>query len=261
MKNVLLTVAYDGSGFSGWQIQEKKDLRTVQGELEKALLRLTGQPVRVLASGRTDAGVHALAQPVQFSDGSTIPVEAFVPALNSTLPQDVRVMGARQVPQEFHVIRDAVAKTYLYRIRLSEEPDPFSRNFCWRFPYAVDLQLVKESAALLEGTHDFRAFCASGSSARNFVRTIYSLTLEPVDRMLDIRVRGSGFLYNMVRIIVGTLMAAGQGRLEPERITEALETGRRELLGPTAPPRGLYLQQVEYPERRLNPAGIGRNDC
>ncbi len=252
MKNVLLTVAYDGSGFSGWQIQEKKDQRTVQGELEKALMRLTGQTVRVLASGRTDAGVHALAQPVQFSDGSTIPVEAFVPALNSTRPQDVRVMGARQVPEEFHVIRDAVAKTYLYRIRLSADPDPFTRNFCWQYPYPVNFRALEESATLLEGTHDFRAFCASGSSARNFVRTIYRLSLEPADRMLEIRVRGNGFLYNMVRIIVGTLMAAGQGRLDPERITEALETGRRDLLGPTAPPRGLYLQGVEYPEQCLN---------
>lgn len=252
---ILLVLAYDGTGYGGWQRQPNAVRPTLQAVLEEALGELTGEEIRVQASGRTDTGVHAWCQPVQFETRCPIPPDRYGAALGGLLPRDVAVRASRAVEPGFHVIRDVTAKTYRYHLRAGGPPDPFLSRYCWEHRHPLDTARMRDAAGLLEGTHDFRAFCASGSSARSFVRTIHSIRISEETDPVAIEVTGNGFLYNMVRILVGTLVDHQAGRCSPEEIRRALATGERALLGPTAPPQGLFLWDVSYRDGPVLPGG------
>ena len=242
--NVKLTLEYDGTDFCGWQVQP--GLRTVQGAVEDALLRLTGEKVRIHGAGRTDAGVHAMAQVASFSVKTAIPPERLRFALNPLLPDDVRVVFSEVVPEDFHARFSAQAKTYGYRLLFKDEPSPLYRNRAWRVGTKLNLSAVEAGLKLTEGTHDFKAFCAAGSSVASTERTLYKASLSCVENMGIVTLYGNGFLYNMVRIIVGAVVAMGQNKLSSDAILTALLTGERSLLAATAPAHGLYLLEVHY---------------
>lgn len=243
MRNLKLTLAYDGTGFSGWQVQPGQ--RTIQGEIEAALAKIEGDPVKVHGSGRTDAGVHALGQTASFLLRNPIPAHNLRRALNHSLPPAIRVLAVEEVPQSFHARHSATAKTYEYRIFRGEVCPPFERRYVYHLPYPLNEEAMIGAAPRFEGTLDFRSLATrDGEDKESTVRTIYSSRLQRDGERLVYRVRGSGFLYNMVRNIVGTLIETGRGNLPP--IEEILAARDRSAAGPTAPPQGLFLVDVEY---------------
>ena len=276
-RTVRLTVAYDGTDFFGWQVQP--GTRTVQGALQEAIEQLTGERRTVVAAGRTDAGVHALGQTCHFRTHTPTPADRLGPALRPHLPPDVTAFAGRDVPPGFHSTRDAAGKTYRYVILNSREPDPLARRFAWRVrPDAkgvgLDVDAMRTAAAHIEGTHDFACFQSAGSPRPDTVRTVRRLTLtrapgwpawSPVSGdepdgnaggpFLSIEVTGDGFLYNMVRAIAGTLAEVGQGKRPPGDLKTLIDSRDRTRAGPTAPPQGLYLVRVDYPDHVLGPSG------
>lgn len=243
MRNLKLTLAYDGTGFSGWQVQPSR--RTIQGELEAALMEIEGSAVKAHGSGRTDAGVHALGQTASFRLANPIPCVNLRRALNHTLPPAIRALEVEEVPEDFHARHSAVAKTYEYRIHRGEVCPPFDRRYVYHLPYPLDEETMIRAAPRFEGTRDFRSLATrDGEEKESTVRTVFSSVLRRDDDRLIYRVRGSGFLYNMVRNIVGTLIETGRGNLPP--VDEILAAGDRSAAGPTAPPQGLFLESVEY---------------
>ncbi|MGX6979190.1 tRNA pseudouridine(38-40) synthase TruA [Vagococcus elongatus] len=242
-------IAYDGTNYSGFQTQENG--HTVQAELEQTLKKLnSSQRVLIHASGRTDAGVHAWGQVIHFDLPQERELEKLRHALDTQTPADIAVRSVEKVADDFHARYDAVEKTYHYRLDISRPRVPFKRYYAAFYPYTgvLDVELMRRSMADLVGTHDFTAFCAAGSSVENRVRTIVEagLTLDEDNQELLFVFRGTGFLYKMVRILVGTLMKVGQGRLPVDTIEKALETGDKKFVGPTAHPEGLYLMEVKY---------------
>lgn len=242
--NVKLTLEYDGTDFCGWQVQPGQ--RTVQGEVEDALLRLTGKRLRIHGAGRTDAGVHAIAQVASVSVDTTIPIERLRFALNPLLPEDVKVVTSEAVPEDFHARFSARGKTYKYYLLFNDKPSPLNRNRAWRVGTKLNLDAVQAGIKLVEGTHDFKAFSATGSSVTSTERTLYKASLSCVENIGVVTLYGNGFLYNMVRIIVGAVVAVGQDKLSVDAILTALSTGERSLLSATAPAHGLYLFEVHY---------------
>jgi tRNA pseudouridine38-40 synthase len=252
-RNVLVTVEYDGSAFYGWQIQPGK--RTVQGVLEQAFSRVCGEEIRLHGASRTDAGVHALGQTASFTGNFGIPADR-IPAARGGLPGDVRVIAATDAPEGFHARFNARGKTYLYKITASREPDIFLRNYRYLLNESPDKGKMEAAAARLVGTYDFSAFrTMGGAGATDAVRTITGIAIEqrvvsdtkgaPTCETL-VRVTGGGFMYNMVRIIVGTLVEAGLGVRTPESVTNAVASRDRADAGHTAPAAGLYLERVYY---------------
>jgi tRNA pseudouridine38-40 synthase len=292
-----LTIAYDGTAYAGWQVQRNEP--TVQGALEAAIAQVTGQAVRVLASGRTDAGVHALGQVVGLRTESALPPEVLLRAINAVLPHDIAVLDAAEAPEGFHPIRDAVRKRYRYVIHDGPVRDVFQRRYVWHYGRGrLDAEAMQRAAAPLVGRHDFRSFESSGAERQSSVRTIFELRVqrgragghvgcvqrtddagvnsgcrgafhapyEPMDgqgragepdflphaereeyeEYIVIEVEADGFLYNMVRTIVGTLVQVGCGRQPESWPGEVLRAGDRRVAGPTAPPQGLFLVKVEY---------------
>ncbi len=243
-----LLLGYDGTSFSGWQ-RQKKGERTVQGELERAAENVFGSPVRVTASGRTDAGVHALGQVATFDAESTFPPEKICILLNAVLPPDIRVYKSCTVPDTFDCTRSAKRKTYRYNFYTAETEIPVLNRYAVKILGVPCLDLMRSAADMVVGKHDFKAFCAAGSSAKTTERTIYSIEIaaetEKLYTMYGITVTGNGFLYNMVRILAGELIAIGLGR-ESGNLEAALRTGERSLLSRTMPPRGLMLIDVDY---------------
>ena len=242
--NVKLTLEYDGTDFCGWQVQP--GLRTVQGAVEEALLLLTGQKVRIHGAGRTDGGVHAMAQVASFKVDSPIPPERLRLALNPLLPDDVKVVTSEAVPEDFHARFSARGKTYKYHLLFHDKPSPLYRNRAWRVGTKLNLDAVQAGLKLVEGTHDFKAFSATGSSITSTERTLYRANLSCVENIGVVTLYGNGFLYNMVRIIVGAVVAMGQDKLSADAILTAFSTGERSLLSATAPAHGLYLCEVHY---------------
>jgi tRNA pseudouridine38-40 synthase len=252
-RNIKLVLSYDGSPFNGWQIQP--DRPTIQGALSDAILRITGERVLPQGSGRTDAGVHALAQVASFQSTSTIPLENFVKALNSILPESVRALTMEEASAEFHARHRAKAKTYEYRIYLGNICPPFLAKYAYHHPYPLDEGAMKEAAELVVGEHDFTSFAAvdpdrtqslvEGPRPDN-VRTIFSSRWERRGEELLYTVRGSGFLHHMVRNLVGTFLIVGKGSLTPDDIPRILEAKNRSAASATAPARGLYLVGVDY---------------
>jgi tRNA pseudouridine38-40 synthase len=244
MRNIKLLLSYDGTDFSGWQRQA--DRRTVQQELEEALGLLTGEASTTTASGRTDAGVHALGQVVNFLTDWTHPPPVFVKGLNAYLPRDVRVLGASEVPQSFHATLDAKSKLYRYVIDNHRIADPFERRYSYHMGKPLDVPLMHEAAQSLQGRHDFRSFETHWPNRTSSVRTIHHIAVKPVEAFVWIEVEADGFLYNMVRAIAGTLVLVGVKHWPPERVAQALTAEDRQAAGPTAPPQGLFLVRVRY---------------
>lgn len=277
MRTILLTIAYDGTDYYGWQIQP--DLPTVQGEIEKALHRVTGKEIHINGTGRTDRGVHAYGQCATFRIGDGIPTERIAYALNNSLPGGIRIVRAEEKPEGFHARFDAKGKTYRYRLLLTdrERKDAaaltaggvqqsgrqvlFLRNYVYQVKQPLDLAAMRKAAAAMEGTHDFACFQAAGGEERETtVRTVYRVELterfleegffpeEEGAHVLDIDVTGDGFLYNMVRIMAGTLVDVGSGRIGAADVPAIIESADREKAGHTAPPQGLYLMRVYFEE-------------
>ncbi len=242
----MLTVAYDGSGYHGFAFQENTE--TIEGELKKAVDGLTGEDVEIIGASRTDAGVHAYGNVVVFNTESTIPAESFAPALNNRLPDDIRIMASREVPEGFHPRKCLSEKTYEYRILNVKTMVPTKRLYFCHNSYPLDEMRMNEAARYLVGEHDFSSFCAAGSQALSHVRRIISAEVTRDGDEIVIRITGNGFLYNMVRIIAGTLMEIGRGKGEPSDVEKMIEAKDRAAAGPTAPPQGLFLIKYEFPE-------------
>jgi len=247
MKRWKCTIQYDGTLFHGFQIQRNK--RTVQGEIEKILTRMNnGNPVRITASGRTDSGVHAVGQVFHFDTTTTSLSEtAWKRALNAQLPEDIYVKDVQEVSTEFHARFGVKEKEYRYFIRNAKEIDIFRRNYVYHFPYPLNLQKMSSACKFLEGTHDFTTFSSPRSTVKgDKIRTIYEASCKKEEENIIFTFRGSGFLYNMVRIMVGVLLDIGQGKLEPEDIPLLLEKKNRQSVGRTIDAHGLYLWNVRY---------------
>lgn len=255
--NYKLTLQYDGTKLNGWQKQGNTD-NTIQGKLEAILERMYGQYVEIHGSGRTDAGVHALGQvanfhaPVEEHHNSSIEVirkysvEEIKATLNEYLSKDIRVLKVENVDERFHARLTAKAKTYEYRIDNGEVANVFQRKFVMREEEPLDLETMREAANYLVGTHDFKTFCANKKMKKSTVRTIYSISIEEKDGIVSIKYNGNGFLYNMVRILTGTLIEVGRGKHKPEEMQGILDAMERGAAGFTAPAQGLYLVEVEY---------------
>jgi len=250
MRNLKVTLSYDGADFSGWQVQP--DANTVQGTLASAIGRITGEKVLPQGSGRTDAGVHALAQVMTFVTQSPVPTQNLVKAMNDILPASVRVLEVEEAPPEFHARHSARAKTYRYRIYRESICPPFLARYVWHYPYRLAEAEMGRAAELVLGEHDFTSFAAvdpeqgRGDVPVSNVRKIFSSSWERVGDELIYTVRGSGFLHRMVRNLVGTFILVGKGTLQVEDVTRILEARNRSAAGATAPASGLYLVSVEY---------------
>ena len=250
MKRILLRVAYDGTAYHGWQVQP--GAVTIEGVLNEKLSKLTGEEITVIGASRTDAGVHAKGNVAVFDTESSIPAERFSYALNTLLPEDISCNESFEVPPGFHPRKTDTEKTYEYTILNTEFPVPGRRNYTWHVKPQLDVDKMRAAASVLIGPHDFRGFCSARTQADSTVRTIYSISVFEENtngREIKIVVCGDGFLYNMVRIIAGTLAnAGGMGKLTPEDVAYALETKNRSLAGLTAPPQGLCLADIYFPE-------------
>ena len=245
MRNIKLTIEYDGKDFNGWQKQPTK--LNIQGTIEQAIKIVTGEDVDLMASGRTDAGVHAFGQVANFKTNSNIPIEKIPIALNSNLKKSIRIISAEEVDERFHSRLTCKKKTYRYVINNSEFSSAIYRNLETHIPQKLDVEKMKQGAKYFEGEHDFKAFKASGTSSKSSVRTIYKAEVfEMPNNRIYIELTGNGFLYNMVRIIAGTLVDVGTGKIKPEDIKKIIESKDRSLAGKTLQPNGLYLLNVEY---------------
>jgi len=246
LRNLVLLIEYDGTDFHGWQRQ--KGDRSVQAEIEGALARVIGAPVTLTGSGRTDAGVHALAQTANFHCDSRLKPEIFQKALNSLLSDDIRIHACADVPPDFHARFDVIDKTYHYRILNRPRSSPLNRRQTWHISQPLNLSAMNRAAALLMGEHDFKSFEGSGSPRAHTVRRVFTsqFIAEP-DGSMAYHIRANGFLRYMVRNIVGTLVAVGRGRISPETVLAILKKQDRTLAGATAPAHGLTLVQVSYP--------------
>ena len=278
MKRIKLTVAYDGTNYHGWQIQPNAD--TIEGELNKAISELTGEQIEVIGASRTDAGVHALGNVAVFDTESRIPGEKFSYALNQRLPEDIIIQKSEEVDRDFHPRYQECRKTYEYTILNRRFPLPEYRNTA-HFDYGnLDIEAMKKACKAFIGEHDFAGFCSAGAQVKTTVRTIYSLEVECMElggvqrenhaekktecekisddvniktdeeqennRLIKIRVNGNGFLYNMVRIIAGTLLEVGKGNVAPEQMEDIIKSADRKEAGPTAPAKGLKLVEIRY---------------
>ncbi|MBR4501137.1 MAG: tRNA pseudouridine(38-40) synthase TruA [Clostridia bacterium] len=241
---VLLNVSYLGTNYVGWQFQENGI--SVQETLEKALFEATGLSIRVTGASRTDSGVHALGQRAHFDTPASIPAERYPFVLNRYLPEDVRVMLGQQVPGDFHARFAAREKTYTYRIYNAPHPSAITHAVSWHVPLPLDTEKMDRAVRTILGTYDFAAFAAAGGQAKTTVRRMLDASVSRSGPMIEIRITGTGFLYNMVRIISGTLAAIGLGKLDGDCFSRALQSLSRLDLGVTAPPQGLELTRVSY---------------
>lgn len=249
MRNVCLTLAYDGTDFFGWQYQGP-NRRTVQATLEAAVAEVTGEEARVCGSSRTDSGVHALGQEANFGTNTRLSNDALRKALNAVLPFDMSVLSVRDMPDWFNATRDSVRKRYRYLIQDGRIRDPIGRRYAWFVPHVLCLERMQTAAPLVVGEHDFRAFQTSGSARESTIRTIYDLSVQrcPTDHgdRIVIEVEADGFLYNMVRNLAGTLVYIGRQKEPPEWIVEVLHSKDRRKAGMTAPPEGLFLLWIKF---------------
>lgn len=257
--NLKMTVQYDGTRYDGWQRQGNTE-NTIQGRIENVLEKMTGEKIEIFGAGRTDAGVHAIGQIANFhvNDREWNPkeVQAY---LNQYLPADIGISGIEVVPERFHSRLNAKGKCYSYRIGIGEGKNVFERRQIYPLGGTLDVTAMKAAAEFLKGEHDFQGFCTGKKTKKSTVRTIWEISFEETEQELKITYRGNGFLYNMIRILTGTLIEAGQGRQKPEKIKEILEKKDRSLAGFTAPARGLTLEKVFY-DRLPNSPDILRSE-
>lgn len=246
LKRILFTIAYDGSDFFGWQKQPDENIRTVQGEFEKALGRFFKKNVECIGASRTDRGVHAMGQRAVIDIDTTVPTEKFPLALHSFLPEDISVVNAEDVNAEFHPRYDCVKKTYRYKIYNGKYRNPICRKYSEYCHVFLDEKKMNEVSKAFIGTHDFKAFAASGNSSKTTVRTIFDIYVKREGEFVVITVTGDGFLYNMIRIMAGTLMLAGTGKLDFDGLLKIIESRDRTKAGKTAGPNGLTLMEINY---------------
>lgn len=248
MRNIKLTIQYNGAAYNGWQAQPQ--LPTIQVALEEALARITGHPVRIGGSGRTDAGVHSAGQTANFTTTSTAPLKAFVLGMNSILPSDISILNASDEDERFDARRSVAHKCYRYRIYNAPARSAAVAGRVWWISHRLDLAAMERAAALIPGTHDFGAFRSTGCDANHTIRTVHASRLAVQKPLVTYEIIGRGFLRNMVRIVVGTLVEVGAGRMTPEEVATLLRDGGRSEAGPTAPAWGLTLHSVAYPASR-----------
>ena len=248
MRRIRLRVAYDGTNYSGWQIQPSAI--TIEKVLDDAIHQLTGEHIHVIGASRTDAGVHAMGNVAVFDTASSIPADRFTYALNRYLPDDVIVQESDEVNADFHPRHCDTKKTYCYRILNTEFGIPQKRNYTWNVTGNIDIDRMKKAAGYLIGEHDFKSFCNVHTQVEDTVRTIYDLEVEKEGELITIRVRGNGFLYNMVRILAGTLIGVGRGAIDPKQIPAIIEAKDRQKAGMTVPPQGLRLVEIDYLEEK-----------
>ncbi|MBR2786499.1 MAG: tRNA pseudouridine(38-40) synthase TruA [Clostridia bacterium] len=245
MRNIKLVIEYDGKDFNGWQKQPNK--LNIQGEIERAIMEITKENnIELNASGRTDAGVHALGQVANFKTNSNIPIEKFPIAINTKVKKSIVIKSAEEVEERFHSRYNCKQKTYRYIINNSEYGSAIYRNQEYHIPQKLDIEAMKNAIKFFEGEHDFKGFKASGTSSKNSIRKIYKTNIEVHNERIFIELTGSGFLYNMVRIISGTLVDVGLGKINANNIPAIILSGDRQMAGKTLPPQGLYLLSVEY---------------
>ena len=244
MKNMAIRLCYDGSRYHGWQVQ--KNEISVAETLEEALTKICGHPVKTVGCGRTDAGVHALRYCANFRTDCTIPVERVPLAVNSRLPADIAVTDAVEAPEDFNAIGSCIKKEYIYKIHNGTIRDPFWENRVCFYPQRLDLARMQAAARAFEGRHDFRAVRSVGTETKTTVRTVHWCRAEKDGELITVSICADGFLYNMCRAMVGTMIYASYGKLEPEEIPGLLARGDRRLTGPTMPPQGLYLNRLWY---------------
>ena len=245
MRNIKLVIEYDGKEFNGWQKQPNK--LNIQGSIEEAIKQITGEEIELYASGRTDAGVHAYGQVANFKTESNLPIEKFPVAINTKLKKSIRIIKAEEVDERFHSRLNCKKKTYRYVINNSEFASAIYRNLETHIPQKLNIKKMKEAIKYFEGEHDFKAFKASGTSSKSSVRTIYKAEIKEMpNNRIYIELTGNGFLYNMVRIIAGTLVDVGLEKIKPKEISNIIEKGKRDLAGKTLPPNGRFLLNVEY---------------
>ena len=244
MRNIKLTIEYDGTSYGGWQKQ--KNNITIQQCIEEAIKLLTGEQVELIGSSRTDAGVHAKGMVANFITNSQIPADKFREAINTKLPDDIGIIKSEEVDRNFHSRYDSKGKTYCYTLVNRYEKVCIGRNYVYQVRDELNYNLMKEAAKYFLGKHDFKAFKTNGSSVKTSVRTINGLELELKGDVIKIFVSADGFLYNMVRIIVGTLIEVGKGKIKPEDIESIIKNGDRSKAGPCVPPNGLVLEKVFY---------------
>lgn len=244
LRNIKLTIEYDGKKFNGWQKQPNK--LNIQGEIEETINSITGEKIELIGSGRTDAGVHALGQVANFKTNSNIPIEKMAVAINSRLKKSIIIKSAEEVDERFHSRYNAKCKTYRYIINNSQYGSAIYRDLEYCFPIKLDVDKMKMAAKYFEGEHDFAGFKSSGTSSKNSIRTIYKAEVKSKEDRVIIELTGNGFLYNMVRIISGTLLDVGLGKILPEDIPDIIESKNRQKAGKTLPAHGLYLVEVKY---------------
>ena len=244
MRRIKLTVAYDGTKYSGWQVQQ--NAITIEGVLNKALSKLTGEEIMVIGASRTDAGVHAMGNVAVFDTECTIPGERFLYVLNQKMPEDIVIVHSEEVPLDWHPRHQNTLKTYEYRILNAKLPNPMKRFYTSFVSFDLDVELMREGAKYLVGEHDFAGFCSIKTNAKTTVRTITDLQVLQKDDEIIIRVTGNGFLYNMVRIIAGVLIRVGRKYYPPEKVQALLEGKERTGEAVTAPPQGLCLVEIQY---------------
>ena len=244
MRNIALRLSYDGTSYHGWQVQKSEV--SVAETLETALTKICGHPVKTVGCGRTDAGVHALRYCANFRTESTIPIGRFPLAVNSRLPADIAVTDAVEAPEDFNAIGSCIKKEYIYKILNRNIRDPFLENRVCFYPQHLDLERMQAAARAFEGRHDFRAVRSLGTETKTTVRTVHWCRAEKDGDLITVSICADGFLYNMCRAMVGTMVYASYGKLEPEDIPALLAAGDRRLTGPTMPPQGLYLNRIWY---------------
>lgn len=244
MPRIKLVIEYDGSRYHGFQLQ--LNANTIQAEIEKAIKSLTGNEVTIHAAGRTDAGVHALEQVAAFTTCSSIPADRWKYALNSMLPPDIHIIESSLADDNFHPRFNARKKRYVYQIYRAATGTTFYRKYAWCTEESLDITEMKAACHYIKGRHDFRSFCSSGSSVKDFTREVYKCDFQEESPFLKLEIEADGFLYNMVRIIMGTLMEVGRGHYRAGYVEKIIAARDRRLAGPTAPPQGLYLASIEY---------------
>lgn len=244
MRNIKFIIEYDGTNYAGWQIQ--KNAKSIQGTLESALKRIIGEKVRLISCGRTDSGVHAIGHVVNFKTKSKIPLSNLQRGLNSILPRDIVIKEVKEVALNFNSRFDAKSKVYRYTILNRSYPQALCRNYFYYIPYKLDLDMVKREAKCLVGRHDFKSFQAADKKERSSIRTIKKLEVKRKKDVIEVEIEADGFLYNMVRNIVGTLIEIGRGRFKAGSMKKILKAKNRDLAGPTAPAKGLCLAEVKY---------------
>ena len=243
--NIRFIVQYDGTRYKGWQ-KQVRTTETIQGKLEQAITKVVGETVQVLGAGRTDAGVHSMGQIANVRLTSNVIVSDWEKQVNDALPSDIVIISSQEVSNNFHSRFNAKAKTYVYRMRIGSQKDVFHRRFIWQYGQVLDIEKMKEAATLLIGTHDFKGFTSNKKSKMSTVRTISAIQIEKAKDILTFSVTGDGFLTNMVRIIVGTLVEVGEGKKQTDSIMQVLKSKDRFYAGFTAPPEGLTLKKVYY---------------